>query len=148
MFARLKVERRWRAPFGNLKIVVLIGAVGHVIGGQVGDNRQHICQRGVFGFGLFVQARNFGFFLGHQRAQAAEFGLVATGFGSANQFAGFVLFGLRGFGGGDFAAPRLVLGQQCRRQWRIAPAGEARIKSGGGVTNGADIVHQKSPVGL
>ena len=40
MFQRGKVERAWRAPPRDFDIVVLARASGHIVGGQVGNDRQ------------------------------------------------------------------------------------------------------------
>ena len=136
------------APALDLDVIGLVLAIGHIGGGRVGQGHQQIAQLGVFRIGLGLHRGDFGFLLGHQRADPLELGLVAGGFRSPHQFGGGVLIGLCGLCGMDQAAARLVQREHFRRH-RISPAArKGGIKLGGVFADRADIVHGVTSFGV
>ena len=86
MFHRRKVKAAGAAPAVLFDVVVLVRAVGHIIGGQVGDMAQRVGQLRVERPGRILQRGNLGLFFRHKRAQALEFILIAPGLGRTHLF--------------------------------------------------------------
>ena len=86
VFARGEIEAARGAPAGNLDIILLARAIGHIVGGQVGDDFQRFFQ-------LRRQFIGANFKRDHFTFQRRNFGLdclsgvaITFGHGRADQF--------------------------------------------------------------
>ena len=141
MLDRFEIKAGLLAPAFHLDIVTFVIALGHIIGGVVGDPGEHIGQLRIQLLRLGVHRGDLCLFVADQRPQALELGLIAAALGGPDFLAGLVLLGLGGFGGGDLGAARGIKGQHRLRHRSLAPAGESGVKSLGIVADGADVVH-------
>ena len=131
-----------RAPAADFLIVSLIRPVRRLIERQVGNGQKKLAQFFILGARLVGQPGDFGLLFGHKAAKAFKLRLIAARLGGADLLRGGVLCGLRGFGGKNAPAPRLVQRKDLRRQRRHTGAPrQAAVKLGGIVADGADIVH-------
>ena len=82
------------ADAADLYVVVFIGAIGDVVGGEVGEGHQDVIQAGGFGLGLLLERGDFGLFGGDEGAEALELGIKAFGLGGPDLLGGGVALGL------------------------------------------------------
>ena len=130
----------------DFNVIVFIRTVRDGVIRQVRYAHEHIRQSGIFGLCLIVQCGYLRFLLANQRAEPFELGLITTAFGSTYFFCGLVCFGLRGLSSKDLGAARFVDGQNLGRHRCKPTARQGRIKSGGVVTDGANIMHSIGPL--
>ena len=117
------------ADLAHLLVALLVGADGHIVGRQVGDDRERLGERLVcraplvLALGQLVLERRH---LGHQRA---GLGLVLGGLGLADLLGGRVAARLRLLQPRHHPAPRLVERDQIARELDIPARRDARASS-------------------
>ena len=124
----LKREVPRAAPAVDLDVGGLVGAVGDVVAGQVGDAHEQVAERGVGGGGLGLEAGDLVLLVGDERAEALELGLVAAGLGGADRLLAALRSASAGLGGGDAGAAGLVEGEDLGASRRQAAAGEGGVE--------------------
>ena len=129
------------APAVHFHITRLIFAFGHILKRQIFNAHQLRFQLAINLFGFGVHFGHFDLFCGHQGPQPFKFSLITAGFGGANGFAGFVLFGLRGFSGQYGRAAAAVDIQKRRGHRRYPTPRQSGVKSGWIIANGPDVMH-------
>ena len=129
------------APAVDLDVGGLVGADGHVVERQVGHAHEQVLEGHVRVGGLGLEPGDLVLLLGHERAQAFEFGLVALGLGGADLFARGVALGERVLGGLDPGAAGLVEAED-RLRHRLQPAPRQTLVEGvRRLADRADVVH-------
>ena len=141
MFQWLEGKVARAAPAVDLDVGGLVGAVGHVVVGEVGDAEEKVAQRGGGRGGVGFEAGDLVLLVGDEGAEPFELGLVAPGLGGAHGLAGGVALGEGGFGGSDAGAAGLVEGENLGGGGWQAAAGEGGVEGEGFVADLADVVH-------
>ena len=144
MFARGEVKGARLAPARHLDIAALIQAIGHVVGGEVGDRGERVAQRRADRFGVGFQPRQAQFqscHFGHQRCGG---GVILGRLCRADRLGGFVAPCLACLCLRRERPVAAVVRQNRVGHWRKPPAREAGVERGGIVPDETDIVHGRA----
>ena len=128
-------------PAAQLDIVRLVRTVWHVVMGQIRDPHEKRIQARILGLGLVFETRNLVLFLGHQRAQALELGVVASGLGAPDLLGGRIARSQRFLGRGDLRPARSVDRQHVRRDARKPAPRELRVECVRVFADQSDVMH-------
>jgi hypothetical protein len=141
MVLRRKVEVAHRAPAVHLYIVGFAVALRHIVGGQVGDRRQHRAQR--FAHFAILRLQRGRAFLDRGNLGLQRFGLlrILGCHGLADQLARFVAAGLPYLQLGLDRPALLVQRQYLGGQRSGSTPDQASVKSSGIFADETDVVH-------
>ena len=142
MFARLEVELALLAPGRQLDVFFLARALGHVVGGEVGNRGEHVVHLGAEHARVFLQPGQGGRLeLGHLGLKPVGFLGIAAAHCLADRLGGGVAAVLRVLQFGQDGAAAGVEVEQTRGD-RLCPAtGERGVESFGLAADGGDVVH-------